>query len=60
MKLRSETERMIYAAVFAAGMTRPTRSVDNSTAENAIVEAEWAVECHRQAIRERSRPRGSR
>ena len=59
VKCKSETERAIYAAMFVSHYNGGTKSIDNSTAEEAIVEAEWAVECHRQAIREQKRWRAS-
>jgi hypothetical protein len=55
MPRMTDTERAIFAACYAIEFDKRP-SVDNAAAEEALEEALWAVECFRQALKERVRP----
>lgn len=49
----TETERAVFAALYAQAHERLEPAADNSAAELSLEEALWGVECFRQAVRER-------
>jgi hypothetical protein len=47
------TERLIFAACYAASLARQPSAADNSAHEAALERALWDVQCYRSALRER-------
>ncbi len=53
----NETERAVFAALYAHSLAMEPRSIDNTAHEDALEQALWGVQCFRQALRDREEDR---